>query len=129
MKTTVTGRIVGHSYKAGLGTKRRHRNGNLGRSIREARRVFSVPIHKYRPNWRHISDLVDNLSASCQPRLAHAVGQLTDGDHRPDSRLVNVNSLQQQNPRGVAQWIGGHLKIHASTMQILRKNIHNAIKS
>ncbi len=42
---------------------------------------------------------------------------------------MNINSLQQKNPRGVGQWIGRHLEIHAPMAEVRCENRHNAIKS
>jgi hypothetical protein len=43
--------------------------------------------------------------------------------------LVGVNPLQQENPGGVGQWIGGHMEIDAAIAEVRCENCHDAIQS
>jgi hypothetical protein len=48
---------------------------------------------------------------------------------RTEIGWVGVNPLQLKNPRGVGQWIGRYLEIHALMAEVRCENLHNAIKS
>src|SRR5215470_8690614 len=41
---------------------------------------------------------------------------------------IRINPLQQENPRGVRQWIGGRLEIHATMTEVPCENRHNPIQ-
>ena len=42
---------------------------------------------------------------------------------------VGIDPLQQKNPLGVDQWIGGDLEIHPPVPEVSRENRHDAIQS
>jgi hypothetical protein len=42
---------------------------------------------------------------------------------------VNINPLQQKNPRGVGQRVGRQLEIHVPMAEVRCENLYNAVKS
>jgi hypothetical protein len=49
----------------------------------------------------------------------------------PPARIdwVSIIPLQQNNPRGVGQWVGRHLEIHVPMTELRCENRHNPINS
>jgi hypothetical protein len=72
-----------------------------------------------------ISKEGDYILATYQAR------SITSGLRYPSKNRgwVSISPLQQENPCGVGQWIGGHLEIDVATAQVRCENRHDAIQS